>query len=154
MPTYKYAPADPDKAPYFINMANQRVFINQEFEIDGYLSKGIVEREQIEFVKDEPYITPIIASYYGGGTNALEVPDSPELVDILVNVPTGGKVKIYFNNENPATKFIVAMGSGPIFRSICTTRIRVINTESLGGGDYSIAVVPTTQYNYDEIEKF
>lgn len=150
IPTYKYNP-DPTKDPYFIHVNGKMIIKDQEFELDGYLSEAIMEADHIEFVKDEPYISPIICSKTGASID-LEVPDCGDPVDIIVYVPTGGKCKVYFNNNIATEKFITVTNSGPIMRSVSTHTFKTINGR--GSGECCIAVVPATQYAGKEIPMF
>lgn len=120
------------------------MIIGQEFEIDGYLSQAVMDTDHFEFVKHEPFVSPVICSKTGSSID-LEVPDCGDPVDIIAYVPNGGKCKIYFNDDSGGDKFITVMSSGPVMRSVSTHNIKVINGR--GSGECCIAVVPATQYN-------
>ena len=94
----------------------------------------------------------IIKDQEFGASIDLEVPDCGDPVDIIVYVPTGGKCKVYFNNDTATEKFITVTNSGPIMRSVSTHTFKTINGR--GSGECCIAVVPATQYAGKEIPMF
>ena len=152
MPKYKYQPESNNVTPTVSTfevydpesnqVTFQRVLKGQSFCTDRYLSKDITSKAGIAFIEDEPYVSPIIASYSGSGSNELELPDYSGLVDIYVSMLQGTSVELYFNNDSEHKMDIYH--AGIVFRSILTNKIRTINTNS--SGNYSIAVIESNQF--------
>ena len=151
MPEYKYQP-DSDNITSTISVfevydpetntiSSKKIIKGDSFYSDRYLSKDVEKKAGLVFVNDEPYVSPILASFNGSGSNELEVPDYSGLIDIYVSL-SSGNVEIYFNNDSEHK--VVAYQSGTIFRSILTNKIRIVNTKS--SSNYSIALLDSNQF--------
>lgn len=151
MPEYKYQPEsgnvtstlsvfevyDPDTN----TISNKKILKGESFYSDRYVSKDVEKKAGLIFIDDKPYISPILASFNGSGSNELEVPDYSGLVDIYISL-SSGNVEVYFNNNSDHK--ITVYQSGTIFRSILTNKIRIVNTK--GSSNYCIALLDSNQF--------
>ena len=146
MPEYKYQPDSNNITstisvfevynPETNTVSSKKIIKGNSFYSDRYLSKDVEKKAGLVFVNDEPYVSPILASFNGSGSNELEVPDYSGLVDIYVSL-SSGNVEVYFNNDSEHK--ITVYQSGTVFRSILTNKIRIVNTK--GSSNYSIALL-------------
>lgn len=155
MPTYKYCPPQ-NIASLFTNFVvydpitrtkeDKRILPTQSFTTDRYYGKEILEKSHLEFVSDEPYVSPVLISYSGNDGKTLEVPEYNNLIDIYVSLKTSKNslIKIYFNgNKNNALNIY---NSGKLFRNISVSKIRTITVEPINNCDYTIALVDSEQF--------
>lgn len=151
MPEYKYQPDSNNITstisvfevynPETNTVSSKKIIKGNSFYSDRYLSKDVEKKAGLVFVNDEPYVSPILASFNGSGSNELEVPDYSGLVDIYVSL-SSGNVEVYFNNDSEHK--ITVYQSGTVFRSILTNKIRIVNTK--GSSNYSIALLDSNQF--------
>ena len=128
----------------------QTVICNQPFYSKNYLSQNFLTKNRLEFVSDEPYVSPIFCNFSynksndsSTGYHALEVPDVGQLFDVFISV-SDHPVKLYFNNNKDKFINIYKHSSGIIFNSVAPASIRVINTSC--DTDYSIALLLSNQF--------
>lgn len=152
MPRYKFVP-DKDTAQFFATSfevydeitntkSSQKVIYNQEFTTDIYYPKSFMEKESLEFISDEPYISPIICSKFSNCNETIELPEYRGPVNIYVAVNDKGAITLGFNNDNSKLIMINSYSSGFIFKNILLEKIRVINTAIKNPKtEYSIAVI-------------
>ena len=155
MPSYRYNP--PKESTYIFSSFNvydpithtkkeQRVLADQIFCTDRYLAKDITEKAFLEFISDEPYISPILVSYSGNEEKTIEIPDYTNLIDIYVSLKTSKNnfIKLFFNNNTES--YINIYSSGKVFRNISISKIRTITTIPNDKCDYTIALVDADQF--------
>lgn len=119
----------------------KKVFPNQIFASNVYLSKKDLAHDSLEFVSDEPFVSPIIFSYIGKGKKDIELDDYGYAIDVYVSIPNGSKLTIWFNNNKE--KQLLVQQSGTIFRSITLSKIRTISTNC--ADEYCIAILDSNQ---------
>ena len=158
MPTYKYNP-DRNNIAEILSFSKflvydpitkikeeRRVAPGQSFATDKYLDKLVMRKASLEFVSDEPYISPIFLSYSGTEQKTLEVPDYANLIDIYVSLKTSASsyISLYFNGDKD--NFINIYNSDKIFRNISVSKIRTITTIPYNKTPYTIALVDSDQF--------
>ena len=156
MPTYKFSPNVKSEEITdlftFLETYNfdtkttdiSRIVMNQTFTTDKYLSSNYMKNEKVEFVSDEPYISPILCSFTGSGECKLEVPDCGHLFDIYVST-LKDPVKLFFNNNSEGDKVIVTKtSSGIIFQNMAPAGIRVVN--GVCDSEYCISLLLTNHF--------
>lgn len=156
MPTYKFDPNLEGPGPYNavfevydpetrkINLQN--ILHGQTFITKKYLSENMMKKEQLIFISDEPYISPIFCNFTGIGKNDLIVPDIGQLFDIYVSIEKD-PVLLYFNNDKDRSINIFKNGAGIVFKSVSAANVRVITTDSKS--KYSIALLLSNQFAHN-----
>ena len=167
MPTYRFNPDKNGTGPFTSSFEvynpttntndYQKIVCGQTFTTDGYYSVETMKKADVEFISDEPFVSPIICSYTGSNNNQLEVPDYQRLVNIYISVPdyTNQKncINLYFNN-NKDNAILVYPFTGKIFENILVRNIRIINTElynieTIEPFTYTIAVLAGNSYAFN-----
>lgn len=158
MPTYRYVPKKENLLehlglsrftvydPITKTKEEKKIYSGQEFSTDKYFDKHVLEKAFLEFVSDEPYISPIFVSYSGTKQNTIEVPDYANLIDIYVSLKTSdsGYISLYFNGDEEHS--INLYSSGKVFRNISVSKIRTITTVPHNKAAYTIALVDSDQF--------
>lgn len=139
MPRYKFSP-DMKYGPYTTNMEVydsetgkeefRKIIFNEEFDTKHYLSNSFMESEHLEFISDEPFVSPVLCSICGTGILQLTVPDCSAPFDILV-FNGDSKSEVWFNNHISSRFTIMPGFSGVIMHAAMSGDIRTVNLNSV-----------------------
>lgn len=142
MPTYKFTPAATDKKREFF-FDKKRILPTEEFETAIYLSSDFLTANKLTFVKDDPYISPVIVST-GKITASIDltIPDSNWSFDLIVAADSGVTLELGFNGDTTSTnKIYIVGGYTTVIRNLSGRAIRIINATLSGSGSYCLSCV-------------
>lgn len=139
MPTYKYIGGTGLPNDNFI--FGNHVSLGQDFELEIYLTAKIMQGLGVSFVKDDPYVSPVIGVINADGkattdeAMSITVPDIHYSFDIKLSLLTDCNVGVYFNGDTSDDNALRFSGKGvhEVLRYTSGRKIRTVEVKVLEG---------------------
>ena len=151
MPTYKYNPNKEDPKGFFVSSFEvydpitkekdyKKIYYGQKFTTDCYLPQNIIEKEELEFISDEPYVSPIILSkaIYKDQIVNIDLSNIHEIIDLYISISpncnpleSNAYANIWFNNDSDNIIDVNMFNSGTILKGLSLSNIRIITVHAV-----------------------